>query len=114
MQVKGKLQNIENFCCKNGGYICKVLVGTKCDNKNAREVSKEEVEKISSEYNIPYFETSAKNGVGVNDAFIALTDDIMVNQEEKSIFKQKEINKRKLLKLQSKNYLNKIYKDFGY
>ena len=48
-----------------------VLFGNKCDLEN-RQVSKEEAENYAKEKNILYFETSAKNNIGVKEGFEAL------------------------------------------
>lgn len=51
--------------------IVKVLVGNKCDMNN-RVVSVSEGQKLANEYGIRFFETSAKTGVGVDEAFLDL------------------------------------------
>ena len=48
-----------------------VLFGNKCDLEN-RQVTKEEAENYAKEKNILYFETSAKNNIGVKEGFEAL------------------------------------------
>lgn len=48
----------------------KVLIGNKCDvPDSARAVSKAEGEALAEENRMMYFETSAKKGLGVNEAF---------------------------------------------
>jgi len=54
--------------------ICLTLVGNKSDLK--RQVSEEEAQKFAQEHHMPYYETSAKTGKGVNDAFQKLVDDM--------------------------------------
>ena len=46
-----------------------VLAANKSDLNDKRVVPKEEIEKFSSQYNIPFFETSAKNGDGIDEMF---------------------------------------------
>ncbi|KAH9959678.1 small GTPase superfamily [Russula dissimulans] len=46
-----------------------VLVGTKLDLTNEREVSPSHIEEISARWKIPVYETSAKRDWDVNDAF---------------------------------------------
>jgi GTPase KRas protein len=46
-----------------------LLVGNKCDEINAREVSEEEANGFAKDRNIEYIETSAMNHHSVNRAF---------------------------------------------
>ena len=41
-------------------HVNKILIGNKCDIEDQRMVSKEEGEKLAKEYDIKFFETSAK------------------------------------------------------
>ena len=54
--------------------ICKVLVGNKCDM--SRVVSTEEGQKLAEEYGMQFFETSAKSGINIQEAFMALGKEI--------------------------------------
>ena len=53
-----------------------VLLGNKCDME-PRNVTEEQGNKLAEELKISYFETSALNGQGINEAFEQLTRDIM-------------------------------------
>ena len=53
-----------------------VLLGNKCDME-PRNVTEEQGNKMAGELGINYFETSALNGNGINEAFESLTKDIM-------------------------------------
>jgi hypothetical protein len=58
--------------------VNKVLIGNKCDVPEAeREVTKAEGEALAAEYNVAYFETSAKQNVGVSEAFGSITMDVV-------------------------------------
>ena len=46
-----------------------VLVGCKADLEDERQITGEQVSQLAQECNMPYFETSSKNGIGVNEPF---------------------------------------------
>ena len=48
--------------------VNRILIGNKCDMPD-RAVSRAEAEALAKEYGINYFETSAKRGIGVEEAF---------------------------------------------
>lgn len=50
----------------------KILVGNKSDLKTNRMVTKEQIIKLSNDNKIEYFETSAKDNTGINEAFLYL------------------------------------------
>ena len=52
-----------------GESIPMIVVGNKVDLVNERKVPREEGEKIAKEWGCPFFETSAKEGVNVTEAF---------------------------------------------
>ena len=57
-----------------------VLLGNKCDME-PRNVTEAQGNKLAEELKISYFETSALNGQGINEAFEQLTRDIMKKKE---------------------------------
>ena len=63
--------------------VCKVLVGNKCD-KQERTVSTEEGAKLAEDFNMKFFETSAKSNLNVNETFTYLTQEILKISENKS------------------------------
>ena len=76
-------QNIEQWMediqrYGNVGTRC-VLVGNKIDDEDNRQVSTEEGEQLADEYDILFFETSAKTGKGVDEVFVQLS--IEMSQE---------------------------------
>jgi small GTP-binding protein len=48
-----------------------IFVGNKCDME--RKVAKEEAQELANEFNVEYYETSAKTGDGVEQTFLRLT-----------------------------------------
>ena len=64
------------MCCvcvriTKGSPSChKVLVGCKCDLVDARQVSEDMIKEFTSSQRLRYFETSAKFGVNINEAFL--------------------------------------------
>eukprot|EP00636_Phaeomonas_parva_P007046 CAMPEP_0118869300 /NCGR_PEP_ID=MMETSP1163-20130328/12684_1 /TAXON_ID=124430 /ORGANISM="Phaeomonas parva, Strain CCMP2877" /LENGTH=254 /DNA_ID=CAMNT_0006804179 /DNA_START=26 /DNA_END=791 /DNA_ORIENTATION=+ len=60
--------------------VVKIILGNKADIE-ARQVSTEEGENLASEYGVAYFETSAKTGQGVADAFGAIAGEVVGNVE---------------------------------
>ncbi len=59
---------------KSNPDIVKILVGNKSDAVNERYVSYQEGVELSKKYNMPFFETSAKNGQNINETFTKLID----------------------------------------
>ena len=54
-----------------------ILVGNKIDMEGERQVTKEEGERRAKEYNIPFYETSCKDGININEVFSRITKDIL-------------------------------------
>ena len=82
--------------------IKKILLGTKCDLEDERQVSEEEGKKLADKLGINFFEVSAKIGKNINKAFISLIKDIIINnQKQNSTF---------LYDKKEKNYKNKFDK----
>ncbi|PAA67025.1 hypothetical protein BOX15_Mlig003620g1 [Macrostomum lignano] len=68
------LENIENYASES---VERVLVGNKCDLNEKRQVSAQEAERLAKSRDIPFFETSARTGDGVESAFLALTEMVL-------------------------------------
>ena len=60
------LKHIEKYAKEN---VLKFLVGNKSDLVDNRVISKEEADKFAEEHNLPYIETSAKEGVNIDELF---------------------------------------------
>jgi len=53
-------------------HVNKILVGNKCDMLDEKVVSTEEGEKLAKEFNMPFWECSAKNNINVEESFIGI------------------------------------------
>ena len=58
-----------------------VLAANKSDLKDKRVVQKEEIETFSSKYNIPFFETSAKTGDGIDEMFNTFINNLLSKKD---------------------------------
>jgi GTPase SAR1 family protein len=56
--------------------MVRLLIGTKSDETDKRQVTREEAEEMAGLYNITYMETSAKESLQVTDAFEALAFEV--------------------------------------
>jgi GTPase KRas protein len=57
-------------------------VGNKCDLEDEREVKKEEGEQLAAQFNCPFFETSAKDHVNVDECFRELVREVRRAKEK--------------------------------
>ena len=77
-----------------------ILVGNKCDlSDDKRQVSLKEGQDKANEFNIPFYETSCKEGINIKEVFEKLIDDIIekgnknINREYKILNKGKKKEK---------------------
>ena len=63
LDVKIKFQNQEL------SDLILILCGNKCDLEDERYVTTEEGQKLANEWNVPFYETSAKNMINVDEIF---------------------------------------------
>ena len=86
----------------------KFLVGNKCDLENKRAVSNEQGREFAKQYNIQFFETSAKQSTNIETLFSTCTKVFVDNQKNINVKKEKTINKSAVnLKNESSNSENK-------
>ena len=68
--VRNWMRNIEAHASE-GAKVC--LIGNKCDCEDSqRKVTKEKGMELAKEFGVPFFETSAKSGLRVEEAFSAM------------------------------------------
>ena len=88
--VNNSLQNlkwiIEKINNMNIHNSVKILVGNMCDLKDKRIISKKDGKDFAKKYNIEkYFDTSAKTGENVNEAFEFLIKNIIKNIQKENV-----------------------------
>jgi len=73
--------NVKNWMVEIDRYatekVAKGLIGNKSDLESARQVSVEDGKALAKQLNVPFFETSAKSGAGVEVSFHTLTSNII-------------------------------------
>ena len=72
--------------------VYKVLVGNKC-YKIDRVVTEEDGKNLANEYNMNFFETSAKTNKNINEVFNNLTHEILVANQGKSQSQGEQLKK---------------------
>merc|ERR1719150_2255282 len=92
VEVKGlrkKIQRIKETVREMAGdeklqsFIPLILVGNKCDLTDEREVTKEEATRLAeNEWEVPFFETSAKTNINVEACFHQLIREIKKSKNE--------------------------------
>ncbi len=59
-------------------HVNKILIGNKCDvDESMRAVSKSEGEDLARNYNMAFFEASAKKDIGVSEAFHSIAKQVV-------------------------------------
>jgi len=67
----------------NQGLCKKLLIGNKCD-RNDRVVSAEDGQQCAAKLGVPFFETSAKAGTNVEDAFLTMAQHLIEAKMQES------------------------------
>ena len=95
---KGSFQSIQTWLSeiqKNAdSHVNKVLIGNKCDvQDSARAVTRGEGEALAEQNGMMYFETSAKKGLGVNEAFESIARQVVerLGKEPKAADKARDV-----------------------
>lgn len=72
-RIKSWLTEVDRYANQN---VCKVLVGTKNDLVDEKEVDTGRVEQFCGGLGIPFFETSSKTTENVTETFLQITKNI--------------------------------------
>ena len=73
-----------------------ILVGNKCDlSDNKRKISLKEGQDKANEFQIPFYETSCKDGINIKEVFEKLVDDIIEKGNKNIMGEFKILNKGK-------------------
>ena len=99
-QVKTWIEDVKAY---SNTEINIVIVGTKCDRLD-RKVTEEEGKKLADELGVRYFETSAKTGYNVNEAYNFLIKEIIDNIKN---FEREKIDLKKDAKMDKKKKCSK-------
>ncbi len=71
--VKQWAQELDRYCCEG---VQRVLIGNKADLQQQRKVDAQQAWELAKNLGVAYFETSAKDGQGVDEAFLQLSHNI--------------------------------------
>jgi len=71
------LRNINEHASED---VERMLIGNKCDMDDKRLISEERGKNVAEENGIKFFETSAKDNINIEQAFITLAEDILNKQ----------------------------------
>ena len=99
-QVKTWIEDVKAY---SNTEINIVIVGTKCDRLD-RKVTEEEGKKLADELGVKYFETSAKTGYNVNEAYNFLIKEIIDNFKN---FEREKVELKKDAKMDKKKKCSK-------
>lgn len=67
------------------GSLAKILIGNKSDLEENRQVEKEEANRKAQDNNLAFMETSAKDGINVENAFLSMIKEIKEGLEKGAI-----------------------------
>lgn len=71
--IRNWIRNIETHAADS---VNKVLIGNKCDMISEKAVDTAKGQALADEYGMKFFETSAKNNINVEEAFVSIARDI--------------------------------------
>ena len=80
--LKSWINSIKTNLFEKNIFIPIIIIGNKIDLEDMRDISKDIANKFAKENNFKYFETSAKTGEGVDEAFRDLVNQILANSDK--------------------------------
>ena len=80
--LKFWISSIKTNLFEKNIFIPIIIIGNKIDLEDMRDISKDVASAFAKENNFKYFETSAKTGEGVDEAFSDLVNQILANSDK--------------------------------
>ncbi|KAJ5072728.1 small gtp binding protein rab8 [Anaeramoeba ignava] len=80
--ISNWLKNIQMNANEN---VSKILLGNKIDMKEGRKIETSKGIELAEEIGIPFFETSAKDNINVEESFLSITKDILNRKEQNDL-----------------------------
>ena len=88
-----------------GSNFPMILLGNKLDKEDVRVIKEKEGKELADEYNIKFFETSNKTGINIQEAGMALVNEILkinnLENRESKLSKSNTILSKKSVKLKN-------------
>ena len=88
-----------------GSYFPMILLGNKLDKEDVRVIKEKEGKELADEYKIKFFETSNKTGTNIQEAGMALVNEILkinnLENRESKLSKSNTILSKKSVKLKN-------------
>eukprot|EP00485_Elphidium_margaritaceum_P012547 CAMPEP_0202692042 /NCGR_PEP_ID=MMETSP1385-20130828/6540_1 /ASSEMBLY_ACC=CAM_ASM_000861 /TAXON_ID=933848 /ORGANISM="Elphidium margaritaceum" /LENGTH=121 /DNA_ID=CAMNT_0049347515 /DNA_START=291 /DNA_END=656 /DNA_ORIENTATION=- len=78
LNIRNWMRNIEQHATPN---VIKMLVGNKCDCDDDRVIPTARGQELADEYNIKFFEASAKLDINVYESFVTIAKDIITQHK---------------------------------
>lgn len=99
------IQNINDNMNPNYPII---LLGNKSDLVNKRKISKKQGEELAQKFKLSFFETSNKDGINIEDAWLELSKKIIKFKEQYSLLNEFIIVENKSFTLEEINEIKEI------
>merc|ERR1711879_457745 len=92
LNIRNWIRNIEQHAAE---HVNKILIGNKCDIEKSRAVTADRGQLLADEYEIKFYETSAKNDINVKEAFTSIAQDIknrLMNDDNQNNHQQSNVD----------------------